>query len=610
MSQENSRRMGDYEILGELGSGGMGRVYRVRNVLSDRVEAMKVLLPDLAGRQELAARFLREIKVLASLNHPNIAQLRTAVTMDNQLVMIMEYVEGTTLADRIERGPIAPGDALNYIDQVLNALSYAHNQHVIHRDIKPANMMLTPQGVVKLMDFGIARAEEDRGMTMAGSTLGSLSYMSPEQTMGESTDARSDLYSVGISLYEMVTGQRPFQGDSDFSIMAAQVKEAPKPPIELQPGLPPALNEIILMSIAKDPGQRFQSADAFRNALGNVSRSLPTQPGTRGGTALETPVPADLLHNAPTASVPGFSTPLATILDAKVTPRPGGPLPTMLDAKVTPRPGTGSTGTILDANVTPRPGGGSTGTILDAKVTPRPGTGSTGTVLDGRFTPTPPPPPRPSSSRGLYMALGAVVMLAGLVAAAFYLPRHSKTEATTTTTATDTSKTATPTPTPAPTPPVAKGTTPAPPPNAAAQAAAAKVQMQMEAAQAAKATLRKQELMARNSGAPGPNPGAPPKPTAPPPDVPNTAQMDELEHQIDQLTARAASVNNSIDTMQRQQQASGYGMRGDIVAKQASMKLNLSKAQEAFDHHDAARAERYAALTQSDLATLEHFLGR
>ena len=128
MNQEANRRMGDYEILGELGSGGMGRVYRVKNVLSDRIEAMKVLLPDLVGRQELAARFVREIKVLASLDHPNIAQLRTAITVDNQLVMIMELVEGSSLAERVERGPIAAGDALNYIDQVLNALSYAHQR--------------------------------------------------------------------------------------------------------------------------------------------------------------------------------------------------------------------------------------------------------------------------------------------------------------------------------------------------------------------------------------------------------------------------------------------------------------------------------------------------
>ena len=156
-----NQRIGDYEVLGELGSGGMGRVYRVRNVISDRVEAMKILLPDLVGRQELVERFLREIKLLAAMNHPNIASLRTALTVDNQLIMIMEYVEGQSLAGRLAHGPIPVGDALTYVEQVLGALHYAHGRHVIHRDIKPANMMLTPQGVVKLMDFGIARSGGD-----------------------------------------------------------------------------------------------------------------------------------------------------------------------------------------------------------------------------------------------------------------------------------------------------------------------------------------------------------------------------------------------------------------------------------------------------------------
>ena len=270
MSEEASKRIGDYQILDELGSGGMGRVWRVRNVITDRVEAMKVLLPDLAGRQELAARFQREIKLMASLNHPNIAALRTAFTADNQLYMVMEYVEGVTLADKLEKGPIPVNDAVNYISQVLGAVGYAHQQHIIHRDIKPANMMLTPQGVVKLMDFGIARAGEERSLTMTGTTMGSLSYMSPEQVKGEATDGRSDLYSVGVSLYEFVTGQRPFTASSDYSIMAAHVKEAPKPPVELHPGLAATLNEIILMAIAKDPAQRFQTAEAFRNALSSV----------------------------------------------------------------------------------------------------------------------------------------------------------------------------------------------------------------------------------------------------------------------------------------------------------------------------------------------------
>ena len=204
---EEIKRIGDYEILSELGAGGMGRVYKVRNTISDRIEAMKILLPDLVGHEELAARFLREIKLLASLNHPNIAQLRTAFTNDNQLVMIMEYVQGVSMAIHLSGGAIPVADAIDYIDQVLNALGYAHQQNVIHRDIKPANMMLTPQGVVKVMDFGIARSDSDRTLTMAGTSLGTVNYMSPEQVKGEPTDPRSDIYSVGVCLYEMVTGK-------------------------------------------------------------------------------------------------------------------------------------------------------------------------------------------------------------------------------------------------------------------------------------------------------------------------------------------------------------------------------------------------------------------
>src|SRR5713101_1992783 len=268
MSDPVTKRLGDYEILDVLGSGGMGRVYKVRNVITDRVEAMKVLLPDLQGHEEVAARFLREIKVLAALKHPNIAALLTALTIENQLVMIMEYVEGQSLSSRLNQGAIPAGEALKYVDQVLDALSYAHKQHVIHRDIKPANMMLTPEGTVKLMDFGIARSgTEPRKLTATGSTLGSLSYMSPEQVKGEAADERSDLYSLGISLYEMVTGEKPFHGDSDFSIMAAQINQPPTPPVNLQPGLPKLVNDIILQSIAKAPEQRFQSANAFRQAV-------------------------------------------------------------------------------------------------------------------------------------------------------------------------------------------------------------------------------------------------------------------------------------------------------------------------------------------------------
>ena len=209
MSYQIGDKVGDYQIIGVLGAGGMGRVYKVKNLISDRIDAMKVLLPDLANESDLADRFLREIKVLASLNHPNIAGLHTAFRLENQLLMIMEFVNGTTLEDKLKNGPFPLNDAIDYVSQVLSALGYAHSHGVIHRDIKPANMMLTPENVIKLMDFGIAKSKTDRKLTMTGTTLGSLYYMSPEQVQGTDLDPRSDLYSVGVSLYEMVTDLAP-----------------------------------------------------------------------------------------------------------------------------------------------------------------------------------------------------------------------------------------------------------------------------------------------------------------------------------------------------------------------------------------------------------------
>jgi eukaryotic-like serine/threonine-protein kinase len=314
MSENVPQRIGDYEIIRELGRGGMGKVYKVRNVLTGRIEAMKLLLPDLADRSEFVARFMREIKTLAGLDHPNIAALRTAFTAGDQFAMIMEYVEGVTLADRLQRGRFSTDDAVNYTGQVLAALSYAHGRHVIHRDIKPGNMMLTPQGVVKLMDFGLARSADEVGLTVTGMTLGSLDYSSPEQVQSQPTDERSDLYSLGVSLYQMVTGQRMFSATSNFSIMQAQVKEIPRQPIELVPTLPKALNEIIMMAIAKDPAQRFQSADAFRNALAQVAGSSAPQPELAQGAATAAFTGGE---PAPIAAQPA--------LDPGFVPRPSGP---------------------------------------------------------------------------------------------------------------------------------------------------------------------------------------------------------------------------------------------------------------------------------------------
>jgi eukaryotic-like serine/threonine-protein kinase len=302
MNLEIGTTVGDYQVVGILGAGGMGQVYKVRNVISDRVEAMKVLLPDLANQPDLADRFLREIKVQASLVHPNIAGLHTAVRVDNQLLMLMEFVEGVTLDQKLKDGPLPAAEAVNYVMQVLAALDYAHAHGVVHRDIKPGNMMLTSGGVVKLMDFGIARSATDHKLTQTGTTVGSLYYMSPEQIQGVAApDARSDLYSVGVSLYELVTGKKPFDGDSQFAIMSAHLAGTPVPPVTVDPRLPKMLNDVILMSVAKDAAARFQTATALRNALANVAAGL--QP------TVALPAPAPAAAKAPPqpakAAVPG-----------------------------------------------------------------------------------------------------------------------------------------------------------------------------------------------------------------------------------------------------------------------------------------------------------------
>jgi serine/threonine-protein kinase len=282
--------VGDYQVVGLLGAGGMGTVYKVRNALTDRVEAMKVLLPNLESSPDLAERFSREIKMHASLSHPNIAALHTAIRVDHQLIMIMEMVEGQSIRERLKQGPMELRESVNCACQVLSALSYAHECGVVHRDIKPANIMLTPDRRVKVMDFGIALVKgTDRRLTMTGMAVGSLHYMSPEQVRSAPPDARSDIYSIGATLYEMVTGHCPIEGDSEFSIMNGHLSVVPRAPVSLNPFLPPDLSAVILRALEKRPEDRFQSAHEFRMALEAVAGQ---RPGLAAFPPADRPAPA------------------------------------------------------------------------------------------------------------------------------------------------------------------------------------------------------------------------------------------------------------------------------------------------------------------------------
>jgi serine/threonine-protein kinase len=261
-------QVGDYRIVGAVGSGGAGRVFRVEHAITGRVEAMKVLLDSRTNSEAPAERFQREIKLQAKLDHPGIASVHNAFWAKEELVMVMELVGGTSLDRLIAAGPANIEPTLRFGMQSLEALDYAHRQGVTHRDVKPENIMVTPDGRVKLMDFGLAKETKDPKLTQMGSVVGSVFYISPEQARGSAdVDHRTDIYSFGAVLYELVTGRKPFAYENTYALLQAAVGETPTPPIELRPDMPAGLSNAILRAMAKDPNDRFHTAEEFRLAL-------------------------------------------------------------------------------------------------------------------------------------------------------------------------------------------------------------------------------------------------------------------------------------------------------------------------------------------------------
>jgi serine/threonine protein kinase len=272
------RTIGTYTITGALGSGGMGEVFVGEDLMLERQVAIKQLRPELASRPDVVQRFRSEAVVLARLHHTNIATVYAFLQESANFFLVMEYVQGWTLQHVIEsRGALAPTVAVGLCQQALDGIGFAHRHQIIHRDLKPANVMLTQGGVVKVMDFGLARVLDTSRLTPIGRLVGTLEYISPEQIRGEETDARSDIYSLGILLYELVTGRLPFESDSEYALLRAQVETPPPSPRQMRPVISRELEQVILRALAKNAAERFQDTEEFSHALARCIPRLDTQ---------------------------------------------------------------------------------------------------------------------------------------------------------------------------------------------------------------------------------------------------------------------------------------------------------------------------------------------
>src|SRR4051812_15893462 len=271
---------GRYRVLRRLGRGGMADVYLAEDEQLGRRVAIKILNERHAADEQFVERFRREATNAAGLSHPNIVSIYDRGEAEGTYYIAMEYLEGSTLKEIVtQRGPLPIAEAIGFTRDLLDALKFAHRKGVVHRDIKPHNVMCDAEGRVKVTDFGIARAGASQ-MTEAGSIIGTAQYLSPEQARGSAVDRRSDLYSVGVVLYELLTGEVPFSGDTAVEIAMKHLSTVPKPPSTIRAEIPEPLDQIVLRALAKDPGERFQSAEEMDAELARVAEGYPASPET------------------------------------------------------------------------------------------------------------------------------------------------------------------------------------------------------------------------------------------------------------------------------------------------------------------------------------------
>jgi len=322
--------VGRYAILDRLGSGSMGRVYKAQHLMMERVVALKIIAPEIANNDRVVARFHREMKLVGRLDHPNVVRAFDADQINKVLYIVMEYVSGQSLSQRYRKGPIPPQDMVNFAAQAALGLSHAHSQGIVHRDIKPSNLLLSEDQKLKVLDLGLGvlmEADEQTSFATAdGIAVGTIDYMSPEQACGRDVDGRSDLFSLGCSMYHLMSGRLPFPGENPIERLGKRISGRPEPLSEVMPGLPPGLSEVMDKLLAQKPNDRFQSAEEAAEAMQALIRPkvkraaapAPAKPVPERAPAPEPPAPPPppvVVTERP--HYPGWFLPLAKLAEHK-----------------------------------------------------------------------------------------------------------------------------------------------------------------------------------------------------------------------------------------------------------------------------------------------------